>query len=50
LDYIELSERLYEDEGYHYITNLDFSGAVTEMMRERNQHLEEMDYVEMDLS
>ena len=39
---IELSEKMYE-EGYHYITNADFSGVIIEEMRERNAHLEEMD-------
>ena len=33
---------MYE-EGYHYITNADFSGVLIEEMRERNAHLEEMD-------
>ena len=33
---------MYE-EGYHYITNADYSGVVIEEMRERNAHLEEMD-------
>ncbi len=33
---------MYE-EGYHYITNADFSGVVIEEMRERNALLEEMD-------
>ena len=33
---------MYE-EGYHYITNADFSGILIEEMRERNAHLEEMD-------
>jgi hypothetical protein len=33
---------MYE-EGYHYITNADFSGVIIEEMRERNAHLEEMD-------
>lgn len=39
---VDLSERMYE-EGYHYITNADFSNVVVEEMRERNQHLDEMD-------
>ena len=39
---IELSEKMYE-EGYHYITNADYSGVLIEDMRERNAHLEEMD-------
>jgi hypothetical protein len=30
---IELSERLYSEEGYHYITNADFSGVLIEEMR-----------------
>lgn len=38
----EISEKLYED-GYHYITNVDYSSVVIEQMRERNAHLEEMD-------
>jgi len=37
-----MSEKMYE-EGYHYITNADFSGVLIEEMRERNAHLEEMD-------
>ena len=39
---LELSEKMYE-EGYHYITNADFSGVIIEEMRERNAHLDEMD-------
>jgi len=39
---LELSEKLYE-EGFHYITNADFSGVLIEEMRERNAHLEDMD-------
>ena len=46
---VEISEKMYE-EGYHYITNADYSPVVIEEMRERNGHLEEMDYVEMDLT
>ena len=42
INLIELSERLYE-EGFHYITNADFSGVLIEEMRERNAHLEDMD-------
>ena len=34
-DLIELSKRLYE-EGYHYITNADFSPVLIEEMKERN--------------
>lgn len=45
-----MSERLYKDEGYHYITNLDYSPVCIELMREKNAHYDEMDYVEMDLS
>jgi len=33
---------MYE-EGYHYITNSDFSTVCIEEMRERNAHHEEMD-------
>ena len=40
---------MYE-EGFHYITNADFSATCIEEMRERNAHLDEMDYVEMDLT
>ncbi len=39
---LDMSERMYE-EGYHYITNADYSNIVIEEMRERNQHLDEMD-------
>ncbi len=46
---LEISERMYE-EGYHYITNADYSPVCIEEMRERNAHLDEMDYVEMDLT
>lgn len=45
----ELSSRLYE-EGYHYITNGDFSSVCIEEMRDRCAHLEEMDFVEMDIT
>jgi hypothetical protein len=41
-EYIELSEKLYK-EGYHYITNSDFSPVIVEEMKERNAHLDEMD-------
>ena len=47
---LEVSEKLYAEEGYHYITNADFSPVIIEEMRERNAQLEEMDYVEMDLT
>ena len=40
--FLEISQRLYE-EGYHYITNADFSTVCIEEMRERNAHLDEMD-------
>lgn len=46
----EMSEKLYREEGFHYITNLDFSGVCIEQMRERHAELEEMDYVDMDLT
>ena len=39
---LELSEKLYQD-GYHYITNADFSNVLIEEMRERNAHFDEMD-------
>ena len=29
-----MSEKLYKEEGFHYITNLDFSGVCVEQMRE----------------
>jgi len=45
-----MSERLYKEDGFHYITNLDFSSVCIEAMRERNAELDEMDYVEMDLT
>jgi 2-polyprenyl-3-methyl-5-hydroxy-6-metoxy-1,4-benzoquinol methylase len=43
-----LSPSLYRDEGYHYITNLDFSKVCIEEQRALNANLEDMDYVEMD--
>jgi|LauGreDrversion4_2_1035121.scaffolds.fasta_scaffold85516_3 ubiquinone/menaquinone biosynthesis C-methylase UbiE len=45
-----MSEKLYKEDGFHYITNLDFSSVCIETMRERNADLDEMDYVEMDLT
>jgi len=38
----ELSEKMYK-EGYHFITNTDFSSELIEEMKERNSHLDEMD-------
>lgn len=47
----EMSGCLYRDEGYHYITNADFSKVVIDEMRERHeQTMEDMDYVEMDIT
>ena len=37
-----MSEKIYQ-EGYHYITNADFSTAVIEEMKERHSHLDDMD-------
>ena len=39
---LELSQKLYE-EGYHYITNSDYSPVIIEEMKERNSHLDDMD-------
>jgi len=39
-----MSEKMYQ-EGYHYITNVDFSKVCIEEMRERNADLEEMDCI-----
>ena len=30
IDFVEMSEKLYREEGFHYITNLDFSGVCVE--------------------
>ena len=38
----DIGARLYE-EGYLYITNIDFSQTVVEYMREKHQNYEEMD-------
>ena len=38
----DFGARLYE-EGYLYITNIDFSQTVVEYMREKHQNYEEMD-------
>ncbi|TNV75769.1 hypothetical protein FGO68_gene4145 [Halteria grandinella] len=46
----ELSAKLYAEEGFHYITNADYSRVIIEEMKERNAHMEEMDYVEMDIT
>mmetsp|Transcript_1476 Transcript_1476/g.980 ORF Transcript_1476/g.980 Transcript_1476/m.980 type:complete len:224 (+) Transcript_1476:45-716(+) len=45
----ELGSKLYED-GYNYITNVDFSEVVTDQMKERYKHLDEMDYVCLDIT
>jgi len=39
---LALSANLYEN-GYHFITNADFSPVLIEEMKERNAHLDEMD-------
>jgi hypothetical protein len=44
-----LSEKLYK-EGYHYITNADFSAVVIEEMKQKYEDLDDMDYVEMDIA
>ena len=44
----QLSEKLYE-EGYRYITNIDFSSTVIEEMKLRHQHYEDIDYQCMDI-
>ena len=44
-----LSAQLYEG-GYHFITNVDFSATLVDEMRRRNEALEEMDYVEIDIT
>lgn len=36
-----LSENLYE-EGYHYITNIDFSQVVIQQMKKRYEHYQDM--------
>ena len=41
--------RLYE-EGYLYITNVDFSEVVIEYMKEKHKLYEEMDYALMDIT
>lgn len=43
-DKVELGEKMYED-GFHYITNSDYSPIVLEEMKERNAHLDEMDCI-----
>ena len=37
-----IGAQLYE-EGYPYITNVDFSNVVIEYMRKKHQHFEDMD-------
>ncbi len=44
-----LSEKLY-DEGYHYITNIDFSEVLIEEMGQRYAGNEEMDFHVMDVT
>lgn len=38
----ELGAHLYKD-GYHYITNVDYSKHLVEHMREKHEKYEEMD-------
>jgi predicted TPR repeat methyltransferase len=38
----ELGAHLYKD-GYHYITNVDYSKNLVEHMREKHEKYEEMD-------
>eukprot|EP00352_Strombidinopsis_acuminata_P001795 CAMPEP_0176380436 /NCGR_PEP_ID=MMETSP0126-20121128/31127_1 /TAXON_ID=141414 ORGANISM="Strombidinopsis acuminatum, Strain SPMC142" /NCGR_SAMPLE_ID=MMETSP0126 /ASSEMBLY_ACC=CAM_ASM_000229 /LENGTH=54 /DNA_ID=CAMNT_0017743753 /DNA_START=219 /DNA_END=383 /DNA_ORIENTATION=- len=45
----ELGNKLYED-GFNYVTNVDFSDVVIEEMKQRFKHLEEMDYVCLDIT
>ena len=45
----ELGAHLYKD-GFHYITNVDYSKNLIEHMREKHQEYEEMDYVLMDIT
>jgi ubiquinone/menaquinone biosynthesis C-methylase UbiE len=43
----ELSEQMYAD-GYHNIVNIDFSGEVIRLMRERTKQCDRMQWIEMD--
>ena len=40
---LEISERLYKD-GYHFITNIDFSEVVISDLQERMKGFDDMDY------
>ncbi len=44
-----VGEGLY-DEGYHYITNIDFSSTVIEQMQQKYKQFEEMDFQVMDVT
>ena len=43
-----IGEELYKD-GYHNITNIDFSATVIQQMTEKYRDLEEMDFTEMNV-
>lgn len=44
-----IGARLYE-EGYNYITNVDYSSVAIDYMRNKHQMYEEMDYALMDIT
>jgi len=44
-----LSEQMYQD-GYRNIVNIDFSPVVIENMKRKCQHLDEMDWLVMDIA
>lgn len=40
---------LYQ-QGFHCVTNVDFSAVVVEYMKEKHRQMDEMDYVELDVA
>ena len=44
-----LGQYLYQ-QGYHFITNIDFSSVVIEHMKGKHNAMDEMDYQEHDIT
>ena len=45
----DLGAFIYQ-QGYHYITNIDVSQIAVNFMKEKHHKMEEMDYVQMDIT
>ena len=44
-----MSEEMYND-NYKYITNIDYSPVIIELMRKKYAHLDQMKWEEMDIN